>query len=246
MRSDRRAGVGGGRLIASSVQIVCTAAAIVSLRSVPRRQARLGHDWRGAGNIGRWRWTSTMVRAAGAWTSWTVVLGCWPADRLVRSSQGLSCDHWPECELGGFLVDWVCGAGLAGARVEIRPGSQTGRFRSRWRDEVATPGLRVDERAQVRSRIEDRHCRRGHARTLGRIEHLRDPERRFGQQAHHAMRGGVGGGVCCAGHTGRVRGILLHPFVRSPHRILEHPAPSHPANPEDPVSGFLLAALRWR
>ena len=46
--------------------------------------------------------------------------------------------------------------------------------------------------------------------------------------------------------TGRVRGILLHPFVRSPHRILEHPAPSHPANPEDPVSGFLLAALRWR
>src|SRR5437899_12488675 len=115
-----------------------------------------------------------MGRAAGAWTSRTAVLGCWPADRLVRSSQGLSCDHWLECELGGFLVDRLCGRGLAGAPVEIRPGSQTGPFRSRLRAAVATTGLRVDERAQARSLFGDRHCRRGYARTLGRIEHLLD------------------------------------------------------------------------
>jgi len=148
--------------------------AIASLRTCPRGQASSGLDWKGAGNIGRWRGTSTMVRAAGAWTSWTAVLGCWPADRLARSSQGPSCDHWPECELGGFLVDCVCGAGLAGARVEIRPGSQTGRFRSRWRDEVATTGLLVDERARARARIEDQYCRRAYARTRGRPEHLRE------------------------------------------------------------------------
>ena len=112
--------------------------AIASLRTCPRGQASSGLDWKGAGNIGRWRGNSTMVWAAGAWTSWTAVLGCWPADRLVRSSQGPSCDHWPECELGAFLFDWVCGTGLSGARVEIRPGSQTGRFRSRWHDEVAS------------------------------------------------------------------------------------------------------------
>jgi hypothetical protein len=133
--------------------------AIAWLRTYPRCQARLGQDWKGAGNIGRWRGNSTKVLAAGAWTSSTAALGCWPADRLVRSSQGLSCDHWPECELGAFLFDRICGTGLAGARVEIRPGSQTGRFRSRWHDEVATTGLLVDERAQVRSRIEDRYCR---------------------------------------------------------------------------------------
>ena len=34
--------------------------------SCPRGQARLGQGWKGAGNIGRWRGTSTMARAAGA------------------------------------------------------------------------------------------------------------------------------------------------------------------------------------
>ena len=34
-------------------------------------------------------------------------------------------------------------------------------------------------------------------RSVG-IEHVRDSERRFGQQAHHARRGGVSGGVCRA------------------------------------------------
>src|SRR5262249_28204609 len=89
----------------------------------------------------------------------------------------------------------------------------TSPFRSHWRDEVATTGLPADERAQARSLIEDQHCRRGYARTLGRIEHLRDPERRFGQQAHRAMRGGVIGGVCCADHY-RAGTSHLPPLVR--------------------------------
>ena len=75
--------------------------AIASLRTCPRGQASSGLDWKDRRwKHWRWRGTSTMVRAAGAWTSWTAVLGCWPADRLVRSSQGPSCDHWPECEFG--------------------------------------------------------------------------------------------------------------------------------------------------
>src|SRR5262245_6747827 len=42
--------------------------AIVSLHSRPRGQARLGPDWKGAGNIGRYCGTSTLVRAGGTWT----------------------------------------------------------------------------------------------------------------------------------------------------------------------------------
>src|SRR5262249_32439854 len=42
------------------------APAIVSLRSCPRGQAGTGQDWRGAGNIGPWRGTSTMVQVTGA------------------------------------------------------------------------------------------------------------------------------------------------------------------------------------
>ena len=98
-------------------------------------------------------------------------------------------------------VEWVRGTGPAGVRTEVRPGSQTGRFRSRRRDEVATTCLRADERAQARSLFEDRHCRRGHARTLGRPEHLLDCRQRFGQQDRHANRGGVVGGGCFAGRS---------------------------------------------
>src|SRR5262245_52704270 len=103
-----------------------------------------------------------------------MLLGCCPADRLAHPSQGPCHAQWLGWEFEASLVDWVCGTGLAGARSEIRPGSQRGRFRSRWRAEVATTGLLVDERAQVRSEIEDRRCRRGHARTLGSTEHLRE------------------------------------------------------------------------
>src|SRR5258707_8236393 len=49
--------------------------------------------------------------------------------------------------------------------------------------------------------------------------------------------------------TGEVQHIFLYGFVRSPHRhyrSLEHPAASPPAARDDPVSKFLLAALRWR
>jgi hypothetical protein len=46
-----------------------------------------------------------------------------------------------------------------GARAELHPQVQTAPFRSHWHDEVATTGLRADERAQARSRIEDQHCR---------------------------------------------------------------------------------------
>src|SRR5262249_20405585 len=113
-----------------------------------------------------------MVWVAGAWTS-TAVLGRWLVDRLVRSSQGLSCDHWLEPEFGESPVGWVSGRGPAAVRAEIRPGCERGRFRSRRHAEVATTDLRVDEPAQARARIEDQHCRRGRARTLGRIEHLR-------------------------------------------------------------------------
>jgi hypothetical protein len=138
--------------------------ATASLRSYPRGQARWGQDWRGAGNIGRWCGASTMGQVAEAWTL-TAVLGRWPADRLGRSSQGLSCHQWLEWELEAS----GSAGGILPARAEIRPGSQTGRFRSRWHGEVATTGLLIDERAQARARIEDQHCRRGYAQTLGRI-----------------------------------------------------------------------------
>src|SRR6266545_1009725 len=118
--------------------------------------------------MGRWRWTSTMMRATGAWTS-TAILGRCPADRLARSSQALPCDHWLGWEFGASPVDRVRGSGPAGVRAEVRRASQRGRFRSRWHAEVATTGLLVDERARARARIEDQHCRRGHARTLGRM-----------------------------------------------------------------------------
>jgi len=64
--------------------------------------------------------------------------------------------------------------GPAGVRAEIRPGAQRDLFRWRWRDEVATRDLQVDARVQAQSLIEYRRCRRGHARTLGRIEYLRN------------------------------------------------------------------------
>jgi hypothetical protein len=35
----------------------------------------------------------------------TAVLGRWPADRLGRSSQGLSCHQWLEWELEASPVD---------------------------------------------------------------------------------------------------------------------------------------------
>jgi hypothetical protein len=104
--------------------------AIVSLRSCPRDQARLGQDWKGAGSIGRWHGTSTMVRAAGAWTSSTAVLGRWPTDRVVRSSQGLCYGHWPRGQFGAFPLG-IRGTRPAGVQAEVRPGSQRDRFRSR-------------------------------------------------------------------------------------------------------------------
>src|SRR5262245_37563911 len=100
-----------------------------------------------------------MVRAAEARTSSTAVLGRRPAAGLVHSSGGLYYGRWPAWALRTFPLDWDCGRGPAGARAEVRPGSQISRFRSRWHDEVATTGLLVDERAQARSRIEDQRCR---------------------------------------------------------------------------------------
>jgi hypothetical protein len=82
--------------------------ATVSFRSYPRGQARSGQDWKGAGNIGRWCGASTMVQVAEAWTL-TAVLGRWPADRLGRSSQGLSCHQWLEWELEASPVDRSAG-----------------------------------------------------------------------------------------------------------------------------------------
>ena len=46
------------------------------------------------------------MRAAGAGMS-TAVLGRWPSDRLVRSSQGLCYGHWPAS--GAFPVDGSAG-----------------------------------------------------------------------------------------------------------------------------------------
>jgi hypothetical protein len=99
-------------------------------------------------------------------------------------------------------VEWVRGTGPAGVRTEVRPGSQTGRFRSRRRDEVATTCLRADERAQARSLFEDRHCRRGHART------------RFGQQRQPRRRGRRR--LLCGSILGRSE--TSDRFVGSPHR----------------------------
>src|SRR6516225_11572550 len=53
--------------------------AIVSLHRRPRDQARSGQGSKGAGNIGPWCRSSTIVRAAGAGMS-TAVLGRWPSD----------------------------------------------------------------------------------------------------------------------------------------------------------------------
>src|SRR5262249_28530248 len=144
--------------------------ATVSLHRRPRGQARSGQDGKGAGNIGRWCGTSTMVRAAGAWT-WTALLGRWPADDVVRSNRSLCYGHWRRW-FGGSPVGWVRRTGPAGGRAEVRPPSQTDRVRSRWHGEAAPRGLPADERAQAPARIQDRRCRRGHARTPGMTEHL--------------------------------------------------------------------------
>src|SRR5262249_62320624 len=68
--------------------------AIVSLRSCPRGQARSGQDGKGAGNIGRWCGTSTILRAAVGGGS-TRLLGGSPAGWVVRSRRatlvGLRC-----------------------------------------------------------------------------------------------------------------------------------------------------------
>src|SRR5262249_60003073 len=107
---------------------------------------------------------------------------------------GLRGDHWGEWVFAASRVRGVGGGGPAGGRGEIRPGCQGGGYRWRSPAEAATTGLLVDERAQARARIEARHCRQGCARTLGRIEYLRESQRRFGQQARHATRGGEIGG----------------------------------------------------
>jgi hypothetical protein len=189
-----------------------------------------------------------MVRVAGAWTSSTAVLGRWPAHRFVGSRQGLCSAHWPRWQFGTLLVGWVGVTGLAGGRTEVRPASQTAQFRSRRRDEVATTGLPAGERAQARVLNEDQHCRRGRARTLGRTEHPRESERRFGQRARPATRGGRDRRrLFCRSRRGRseicsATGSLgLHIVT-----ILERSALAGPASLEDPVRGFLLASWRGR
>jgi len=124
--------------------------ATASFRRRPRGQARSGQDGKGAGNIGDgaglrlWPERRTPGRRRRRFLI--------AVRRIVSSVRArLSCDHWLECELGGTLVDRLCGRGLAGAPGEIPPGSQTGPFRSRWHAAVATTGLLVDERAQARS-----------------------------------------------------------------------------------------------
>ena len=59
--------------------------ATVSLRTCQRGQASSGQDWRGAGIVGRWLGTSSLVRAVDAWKL-IAILGRWPAARVVRSS----------------------------------------------------------------------------------------------------------------------------------------------------------------
>ena len=81
-----------------------------------------------------------MLRAAVAGTS-TAFLGRWPADGLVRLSQGLCYGHWPRGQFGASPLDWIRGTRPAGVQAEVRPGSQRDPFRSRWHDEVATTGL---------------------------------------------------------------------------------------------------------
>src|SRR5215831_2132834 len=125
--------------------------ATVSLRTCPRGQTSSGQDWKGAGIVGRWLGTLSLVRAVGAWML-IAILGRRPAARVVRSSPAFCHDHW----LGRFgQLPVVHGRSSVAARAEIRPGFRTSPFRSHWRDEVATTGLPADERAQARSLIED-------------------------------------------------------------------------------------------
>ena len=66
--------------------------ATVSLRTCPGGQTSSGQDWKGAGIVGRWLGTSSLVRAVDAWTL-IAILGRWPAARVVRSSQTFCHDH---------------------------------------------------------------------------------------------------------------------------------------------------------
>src|SRR5262249_30743848 len=66
--------------------------ATVSLRTCPGGQTSSGQDRKGAGIVGRWLGTSSLVRAVDAWTL-IAILGRWPAARVVRSSPAFCHDH---------------------------------------------------------------------------------------------------------------------------------------------------------
>jgi hypothetical protein len=80
-------------------------------------------------------------------------------------------------------------------RAEVRPGSQTGRFRSRRRDEVATTSLPAGERAQAQVLARINTADEGALeRSVGAnsFETLNDG---LVSKPRHAKRGGVSGGV---------------------------------------------------
>jgi hypothetical protein len=135
--------------------------AIASSHSGPCGQARWSQGWKGAVSIGPGCGTWTKVRAAGAQPPpLTATRGHWPAGRGARCSSVRFCHGYlPAWGSRASQVDRICGTDLSGMRAAVRPGSQTGRFRSRWHDEVATTGLLGDDRAQAQSRIEDQYCR---------------------------------------------------------------------------------------
>src|SRR5262245_1535947 len=66
--------------------------ATVSLRTCSPCQASFGQDWKGAGIVGRWLGTSSLVRAVDAWKL-IAILGRWAAARVVRSSPAFCHDH---------------------------------------------------------------------------------------------------------------------------------------------------------
>src|SRR5262249_7061721 len=146
LRNDRRVGVGCGRLIASSVQIVCAAWRHSLASYLPTRSSQIGS------RLERRRKHWAMARdfkhrSSGARMDFDSGFGSLPCKSCRPFEQGpLS---WP---LIGVVISCML-AGLHPRDKSCRRASRSSpwisnsRFRSRCHDEVVITGLLVDERS---------------------------------------------------------------------------------------------------